>query len=110
VKTRIGVIGLDGQATDCASSRNSKLDSVLKWAHFAGKSTGIVTTTRVTHATPAGCYAHVFDRDMEAFDGKNFKQEHQDQGCKDIAAQLVDDNANYINVIDLDLKLCLLYI
>lgn len=85
-------------AVDCRTSLNSKVDSILKWAHFAGKSTGIVTTTRITHATPSACYAHSFDRDMETFDGKFFKQEHQDQGCKDIAAQLVDD-ASYINVI-----------
>lgn len=97
VKTRIGVIGLDGQAIDCKTSANSKVDSILKWAHYAGKSTGIVTTTRVTHATPAGCYAHVPDRDWEAFDGRTFTKEHQDAGCKDIAAQLVDDNS-YINV------------
>ena len=50
VKTRIGFIGLDGRATDCPTSKNSQLESILKWAHFAGKSTGIVTTTRVVLA------------------------------------------------------------
>ena len=54
VKTRIGVIGLDGNGVNCETSKTSKLETILKWAHFAGKSTGIVTTTRVTHATPAG--------------------------------------------------------
>ena len=49
IKTRIGVIGLDGRASDCPSSRNSEVESILKWAHFAGKSTGIVTTTRVNN-------------------------------------------------------------
>ena len=42
-----GVIGLDGRASDCPSSKNAEVESILKWAHFAGKSTGIVTTTRV---------------------------------------------------------------
>ena len=42
VKTRIGSIGVDGSAVDCKSSLNAKLDSILKWAHYAGKSTGIV--------------------------------------------------------------------
>jgi len=49
VKTRIGVIGLDGRAIDCKSLPTSKLESILEWAHYAGKSTGIVTTSRVTH-------------------------------------------------------------
>ncbi len=34
-------------------------------AHDAGKAVGVVTTTRVTHATPAAVYAHVIDRDDE---------------------------------------------
>ena len=34
------------------------MDSILKWAQQAGKSVGIVTNTRVTHATPAAAYAH----------------------------------------------------
>ena len=55
----MGVIGLDGTAVDCKSSQNAKLESILKWAHYAGKSTGIVTTTRVTHATPAGAYVKI---------------------------------------------------
>ena len=33
------------------------------------------------------------NRDWEAFDGKNFNQTYQDQGCKDIAAQLIEDNS-----------------
>jgi alkaline phosphatase len=35
---------------------------------------------------------------MEVFDGKDFTQEHYDQGCRDIASQLVDENS-YIDVI-----------
>ena len=74
------------------------MESILKWAKKAGKSTGIVTTTRVTHATPASAYASIFNREMESFDGINFKREHHDQGCKDIADQLVE-NAHLINVV-----------
>ena len=64
VKTRIGVIGHDGRAIldNCTSSLNNKIDSILQWAHKAGKSVGIVTTTRITHATPAGAYAHIANR------------------------------------------------
>lgn len=98
VKSRIGVIGVSGEAVDCKSSLSSQIDSILQWAHYAGKSTGIVTTARVTHATPAGAYAHVPNRDWESFDGFNFNSTHAQEGCKDIAAQLVDDHS-YINLV-----------
>jgi hypothetical protein len=50
-----------------------------------------VTTTRVTHATPAGTYAHVANRDWEddyaqSFDGVDSAT------CDDIAEQLVLSN------------------
>lgn len=44
-------------------------------------------------ATPAASYANVYERDMEAFDGEKFKQSDYDEGCRDIAAQLVDENS-----------------
>lgn len=71
---------------------------MLKWAHYAGKSTGIVTTTRVTHATPAAAYAHAINRETESFDGISFNATHAELGCKDIAAQLVEDNS-FINLV-----------
>ena len=39
--------------------------TVLEGARLMGKATGIVATSRVTHATPAAYIAHVHDRDME---------------------------------------------
>lgn len=39
--------------------------TILELAKAAGKSIGVVTTTRVTHATPAACFAHINDRDAE---------------------------------------------
>ncbi|MBN1105395.1 MAG: alkaline phosphatase, partial [Deltaproteobacteria bacterium] len=41
------------------------LATVLEGARLRGKSTGIVATSRVTHATPAAFVAHVHARDME---------------------------------------------
>ncbi len=61
VKSRIYTIGVDGRAFDCPSSLNSQLESILKWAHAAGKSTGFVTTTRITHASPAALYSSVIN-------------------------------------------------
>ena len=55
---------------------------------FTGKATGIVTTSRITHATPAALYAH------SAFRGWEYKAE---DGCEDIAAQIVTEGQG-INV------------
>lgn len=73
------------------------MDSILDWAHNAGKSVGFVTTTRITHASPAALYAHTHERDMEAYDGKILTEQLYKDGCRDIASQLIDDN-QFINV------------
>src|SRR5262249_867868 len=38
---------------------------LLELAAQRGLATGVVTTTTVTHATPAACYAHIHHRDLE---------------------------------------------
>lgn len=98
---------MDGRGVDCPTSLKAKLDSILKWAKKAGKSTGIVTTTRLTHATPSSAYASIFDREMETYDDKNFRKEHRDQGCKDIADQFIEHAAS-VNVSSI-LKKTLLF-
>jgi hypothetical protein len=54
----------------------------------AGKSTGIVTTTRVTHASPSGTYAHIANRDWEN-DAEITSSGLNPDICDDIAEQLV---------------------
>ena len=54
----------------------------------AGKSTGIVTTTRVTHASPSGTYAHIANRDWEN-DAEVRASDQDPDNCADIAKQLV---------------------
>lgn len=56
---------------------------------------GIVTTTRVTHATPSAAYAHCVDRDWYS-DG-DMPAKAVQEGCKDIARQLIENIPN-INV------------
>lgn len=46
-------------------SNGKPVTTFLELAESAGWSTGVVTTTRVTHATPAATYAHINDRDKE---------------------------------------------
>lgn len=48
--------------------RKHALKTVLEMAEEKGLSTGVVTTTQVTHATPAACYAHTAHRDWEGDD------------------------------------------
>lgn len=42
-----------------------RTESIASWAMKAGKEAGVVTTTRVTHASPAGVYAHISYRHWE---------------------------------------------
>lgn len=50
--------------------------------------TGIVTTARVTHASPAGAYANTANRDWEN-DAEVRADQHDPELCRDIAYQLV---------------------
>ncbi|OQV19073.1 Alkaline phosphatase, tissue-nonspecific isozyme [Hypsibius exemplaris] len=94
VKTKSRVIGLDDSVllANCSTvTDESKLSTILRWAQEVDKSTGIVTTTRITHATPAAFYAHSADRDWE--DDSAVPEDHRH--CKDIARQLVEELPGY---------------
>lgn len=58
VKTNDGVIGLNAQAEflNCEDSnlKSKFVSPISEWAMDAGKWAGTVTTTRITHASPAG--------------------------------------------------------
>lgn len=93
VKTNLGLIGVDARGIrgNCSSMVNgSELNSILDWSLAAGKAVGLVTTTRVTHATPAALYAHTPERDWES----DVDVKDHVGGCRDIAVQLVDDNTD----------------
>lgn len=69
---------------------------ILRLRLVLGKSTGVVTNTRITHATPSALYAHSPSRYWED-DGKVPIPSRK--SCKDIARQLVeDDPGRHINV------------
>lgn len=63
-KTNRGVIGLDATTVKGASD-GPRLTNIAEMAMAKGRATGVITTSRVTDATPAGTYAHVNDRDDE---------------------------------------------
>lgn len=96
-KTKMAMLGLSARAnvSECDSAVGNELHSFIKKAQDKGMSTGLVTTTRVTHATPAALYAHSAHRDWE-MDTKMPKRTR----CKDIARQLVEDEpGRNMNVI-----------
>lgn len=62
---------------------------------IAGKSVGIVTTTRINHATPSAAYAHSVERDW--YSDNEMPADALVSGCKDIARQLFE-NIPEINV------------
>lgn len=57
---------ITGADSTCPASGNgTPATTLLELAKAAGRGTGVVTTTRVTHATPAATYAHICHRDGE---------------------------------------------
>jgi alkaline phosphatase len=57
VESLPGTLGIDASG--------ATVESILERAKKAGKSVGLVSDTRITHATPAAFIAHVVDRDDE---------------------------------------------
>jgi alkaline phosphatase len=59
-------VATGGADSTCPTSGNgSSVQTLLELAKASGKLTGVVTTTRITHATPAATYAHICNRDGE---------------------------------------------
>jgi alkaline phosphatase len=88
VKTHMGAIGVSAGTRDgCADSLDKGLLSWLTLADSAGMATGIVTTTRITHATPAATYAHTPERNWES--DADVPEAAKAAGCRDIAQQLI---------------------
>ncbi|XP_025202610.1 membrane-bound alkaline phosphatase-like [Melanaphis sacchari] len=95
VKTNKATIGVTSKVLlgDCPASvpEEHRVTSIMQWAQWAGKATGIVTTTRVTHASPAGGYAQTAHRDWESDDDmiKLSSGTTNITQCEDIARQLI---------------------
>jgi hypothetical protein len=91
VKTRNGIIGIGPEASlkDCASGKGHELPSLMELAQSRGLATGVVTTTRITHATPRlglcpYCRAGTGRRTPTC------RKPPRTRGCVDIARQLVE--------------------
>ena len=89
VKTIDGVLSVAGAIS--AEERSGKIvaaasqQTLLELAEEAGLSTGIISTARITHATPGATYAHTSARDWEADSDRP-----AGTTVPDIASQLLD--------------------
>lgn len=86
VKNNQAVLGMD-DAIDydtCTDFSNHQLLTALDLAKIAGKSTGVVSTTTITHATPAGTYGYTPNRNWE------YDTAAGDICIDDLAKQLID--------------------
>lgn len=90
IKTNDGMFGVGPEVsrreTDGAVIDAHKVASLLEIAERNGLSTGVVSTARITHATPGATYAHTSERNWE-----RDTQVPAGAGVKDIASQLVDN-------------------
>uniref|UniRef100_A0A453Z282 Alkaline phosphatase n=3 Tax=Anopheles merus TaxID=30066 RepID=A0A453Z282_ANOME len=94
VKINYGMLNVAASVkrSSCEYDRNAtEFKGLLEWAQQAGKATGIVTTTRITHATPGGTYASSADRNWEDDTEVNndCPTTRQEDKPVDIATQLV---------------------
>lgn len=95
VKANYGTLGVNAQVPrfNCTAEKDPATHtvSITKWAQDECKATGLVTTSRVTHASPAGLYAHSANRDWENDEKIREHCTDSDQ-LVDIARQLVGND------------------
>jgi len=93
VKVRSRTLGITQEASysNCASVAGNGTDSLFELAEEAGLSTGVISTARLTHATPASTYAETPNRDWE--DNTDMPGASDSDGCPDIARQFIDWDA-----------------
>lgn len=92
VKTRLGVLSIGQQVPrgDCAAGRATPMLSLWELAAASGMATGVVTTTRVTHATPGATFSHSADRNWE--NDSDLPADAKAAGCIDIARQIMESD------------------
>ena len=106
IKTNDGAIAVDQSITrfetSAAVTAEKRVRTILERAERRGMSTGVVSTARITHATPAVNYAHIGNRDWEAAvtcaPGQCTLPADPAATVKDIARQLVEFPGNGLEV------------
>lgn len=88
LKTRTGAVSVAAnQYLDSCAADAVLPVTLAEAAERRGMATGVVSTARLTHATPAAMYAHSVARDWEA--DSDLLPQAVEAGCLDIAAQLI---------------------
>jgi len=87
-KARIGTLNVPPNDLLAGCGDRPAPPSLSKRAANKGLSVGIISTARISHATPAAMFAHSPSRDWEA--EKDIKRAGADAGCRSITSQLVD--------------------
>ncbi|MGC9491704.1 alkaline phosphatase [Vibrio genomosp. F10] len=90
VKTKAGVISVNDkvQRGFCSSAKGNEVKTAFHSAAEKGMSLGVVSTARLTHATPAVTFAHSADRNWE--NDAAMPNIAKGNGCKDIATQFIE--------------------
>ena len=94
-KTNIGAVNVkpnpDLQTMYSESCSGQNLAPTLTdKAKAKNKAVGIISTARLTHATPAAMYSHSASRNLEA--DKDIVDEIAEAGCKSISTQFISSN------------------
>lgn len=103
VKANIGTIGVNGNVPlddwEQSQNKSNQVPSIARWSQLKNKRTGVITTTRITHATPTGSYASTANRNWES-DHDISKDGVDPTLVDDIAEQLIrGDTGKNFNVI-----------
>lgn len=100
VKTGAGVLSVDEDLpfNTLLQPGPHRLTTLIEEAADWGLATGVVTTTRVTHATPGATYAHITNRSWES--DATLPAEAKKAGIEDIAVQFTEfSHGNGINLM-----------
>lgn len=95
LKTDEGIISVNQNVVynDYKTVKGNEAISLIQIAEKNGKSTGVVSTARLTHATPAACYAHSPNRNWESdADIFGLAKDAHEAKYPDIARQLIEFN------------------
>lgn len=93
VKTKDGMISVNSNVipNDFRTVKGNEAKTLLEYAEDSGRSTGVVSTARLTHATPAACYSHTLQRSWESdTDILKADKNAAAAGFPDIARQLIE--------------------
>uniref|UniRef100_A0A0N4ZQB4 alkaline phosphatase n=1 Tax=Parastrongyloides trichosuri TaxID=131310 RepID=A0A0N4ZQB4_PARTI len=99
-KSTSGVINIKpgGNKSDCNVNENEKqLNSLVFEALRNNVKVGFITTTRISHATPASMYAFTKNRFHE--NDNYYKNDSYKKNCKDIAQQIINYPANQFSIM-----------